>query len=405
VITEHAKDLPLLNHALLKLFEKEGSTALAEDFFQVLKEKTVEHYQSLIRTYGNASTASGDNKAERVSQLVEEMKAKTGPITLATYEVVIQTFANLGNLDMMIGWYRQMKEEHLEATELTHASIILAYGKAGKLKEMMEWFFQMKTLSPSHITYDAVMDSFVNSNQPVKARHIYQQMLKDNVRPNIDTFKQLLKTVGLTQDKKELSQLLAVMEKQKIMIDSSFVSMVLDIFNSDFKYCWEFFQKYDHPGRVNKELYKKVLALLSKHYKTDLISSIRYPPPLDEDLWSAKITAFSKAQDTVGVVMELKRLRRKGIHWTVASVEMFLNGTPPARFKRFNGTETDSRFLGRTLRTLWNAVKTQKSYKKLNLAEAKCLATAINWVKGVGTSEEMFVNLPAPEETTQQQLQ
>lgn len=200
-----------VGNAIVSMYVKCGSLVLAQMVFDVLPERDVVSWNTMIAGYVH------QDLAEEALELYDKMPGGVSP-DARTFVSILQACGHLadeekgvrvGKVPLKLIALGKAKIIHCEAWRRGYASnsfifsaLVSLYGKCGSIVDAQISFGRCPPLNV--VSWNAMLMAFAHQGEADKAFQLYEQMLEEGVSPDDRTFDGLLQACGvLAEDEEE----------------------------------------------------------------------------------------------------------------------------------------------------------------------------------------------------------
>ncbi|CAM6127849.1 unnamed protein product [Calypogeia fissa] len=169
-----------LARSLVDMYAKCGSIEDAEKVFGTMPEWNAISWTAMIGGYVKCGQGA---KALELYQQMQDRKVTPAP---ATFVGVLNACASIPALKVGREVHAQIIERGCETDMFVHTSLIDMYSKCGSVLEARAVFD--KILTRNVVSWSAMILAYVKSGEGKKAFTLYQQMLKEGLKPFPSTF-------------------------------------------------------------------------------------------------------------------------------------------------------------------------------------------------------------------------
>ncbi|KAI0677330.1 hypothetical protein C8Q78DRAFT_1180655 [Trametes maxima] len=181
---------PGYHSTALFLASRQGKTDDAEEFYNILARwnKVDVHDQA---AYLHAYAVAG--KPDRVVGLFREMfpsapnhDSKQPRPNLVHYTTVIFAYSQVGDLDGVNLWLRELSQAGLRPDLYVYSIILQSFAAQGDVESMSSLLDQMRTsgIQPSTIIYTTLITTLANRQDPMAAERTFKRAVDEGVNPD-----------------------------------------------------------------------------------------------------------------------------------------------------------------------------------------------------------------------------
>jgi len=166
-----------------------------------------------------------------------------------------------------------------------------------------------------------------------KVSDLFQEMINENVKPDINTFNSMLHCYAVVGDKYSLKRILNQMKRYEVNPDVVTFSTLIHGYEKggDFEQCWETYQNMKKNNILpNKMTFNSLLSACGYLRKLEYIEVILQEMEQvgvipDVIHYGTIATAYSRCHRIVDAISIFKLLKTKGLSWIGTPVYRFLH--------------------------------------------------------------------------------
>ncbi|KDO51744.1 hypothetical protein CISIN_1g047221mg [Citrus sinensis] len=128
-------------------------------------------------------------------ELLEEMLGRNCHPDAITYEIFIVYSCRVGKFDVAFNFFNQMVKRGLQPRLATHAAFIKGYFIFYRYEDAYKYVVLSadKYKSSSNMLYSLLASLHDKNNNPVMAKNVLSEMMKNGLRPNVSVYRRVLK--------------------------------------------------------------------------------------------------------------------------------------------------------------------------------------------------------------------
>merc|ERR1719272_1371359 len=142
---------------------------------------------------------SREKRLQRVWAVFEEMQQKNLEMSLVTFNTVLDACARSGRMEDVGKILENMKTHKLKPDEIMYSTLLKGHCQAGNIELGFSTLSQMRKetkLKPDEIMYNSLLDGCAQNGLYAEGMELYDNMLKDSIRPSNFTLSILVKLLN-----------------------------------------------------------------------------------------------------------------------------------------------------------------------------------------------------------------
>ncbi|XP_052192787.1 pentatricopeptide repeat-containing protein At5g39710 [Diospyros lotus] len=180
------------NSVLEAIIRSHGSIALAEEFYQEMKNSGISPnvftYNILIRGF------CGVKELDRSLRLFSEMERSGCFPNVVTFNTLTDAYCKMGRIDDALGLLKSLPDRGLEPNVISYNIMINGLCREERMKETGEFLEEMRWRGfvPNEVTYNTLVNGYCREGNFHQALVLHAEMVKNGLSPNVVTYTSLI---------------------------------------------------------------------------------------------------------------------------------------------------------------------------------------------------------------------